>query len=96
MPKKKFKGKRHSGAWWRNDRDRVIFEGPTRQQFPGMTSGFAANGDRVYALDVEVPFYGITRHVQISFAAWGGKTPRVRVDGPTSKHRYGTDELCMW
>jgi hypothetical protein len=56
----------------------------------------ADNEDRLYALDVEVPFYGVLRHVEISFAAWGGKTPRVRVDGPTSKHRYGTDVLCMW
>lgn len=95
MPKK-FSGKRRSGAWWGNDRDRVLFEGPSRHQFPSMKTGQTVNGDRLYALDVDVPFYGITRHVEISFAAWGGKTPRVRVDGPTSKHRYGTDVLCMW
>lgn len=96
MGKKKFKGKGRSGAWWGNDRDRIIFEGAARHQFPDMKIGYAANGDRRYALDLAVPYYGVARHVEISFKAWGGKTPIVRVDGPTSKHRYGTDVLCMW
>lgn len=93
---KKFKGKARSGAWWGNDRDRVMFEAGARQQFPQMKIGYGVNGDRLYTLDLDVPFYGVIRHVEITFRTWGGKTPTVRVDGPTSKHRYGADALCMW
>lgn len=88
-----YTGKRRSGPWWKNDRDRIVFEGGARKQF-GIRGRMTEDG-WTYELPVDVPFYE-TRQVRIHFSPWGGRIPTVTVDGPTSPHRFDDGSLCMW
>jgi hypothetical protein len=49
----------------------------------------------VYRLDLKIEYYEEIRRVEIVFAPYTYE-PAVFVDGPSSPHRYGGGQLCMW
>lgn len=50
-----------------------------------------------YALDLDVPCYGMRRVTIVFEARYTAAAVRVLADGPLeSRHRYEDDALCMW
>jgi hypothetical protein len=48
----------------------------------------------VYRLRIEVPHYD-ARSVDVRFEKWS-RVPDIRVDGPSSPHRFPDESLCIW
>ncbi len=96
-------GKRRSGPWYAEDRERIIFEARSREFFPTLKRGSKHLGRKNglgYLANIEVPFYE-SRSVEIFFSSHGsGDNPTILSDGPTdSTHRFADFErrhLCVW
>lgn len=89
-----YHGKRHSGPWYQNQRELLLFEWGVRAVIPSLGRRIAGAG-LTYSLSLDVPYYE-TREVTILFRP-GYERPVVTVDGPPeSPHRYSGGDLCMW
>jgi hypothetical protein len=97
-------GKRRSGPWYEEERERILFERDAARYFPTLrrtrTNLDGQGPGLLYGVDVDVPHYE-TRHVEIFFAARAaGNLPIILADGPTdSPHRFGEfnrRSLCIW
>jgi hypothetical protein len=66
------------------------------RRFPGLQIVKGGAAHRTYVVPIEVPFYGVTRLVEIRFED-GFHIPKIRAEGPTeSPHRYDDGSLCIW
>jgi len=97
-------GKRRSGPWYGEERERVFFELNAFRYFPTLQRQYTRLDSEgpgcLYCVRIEVPFYE-TRHIQIFFVAYGtGDVPIILADGPTeSPHRFSDFDrkrLCIW
>ncbi len=96
-------GKRRSGPWYAEDRARIVFEGRSREYFPGLRSDVVRMGGKrglCYYASIDVPYYE-ARSVKILFAAdRAADAPIIVADGPIeSPHRFSDLErtrLCIW
>ena len=101
----KKKGKRKSGPWYSEERERVFFERNATDYYPKLQREYRQlDGEGrgcMYTVYVDVPHYETRRHVRIFFRESGkGDIPIILTDGPTdSPHRFGDfgrRQLCVW
>jgi hypothetical protein len=90
-----YHGKRRSGPWYRDARERLQFEWGVKRLVPSLRQRMTAQG-LTYTFTANVPYYE-DREVTIFFRS-GSERPVVTVDGPTdSPHRFlPSGSLCMW
>ena len=89
-----YRGKKYSGPWYRDERERHQFEWGVRRCVQSLQGRVTQRG-LIYTLTVDVPHYE-ARRVTILFRP-DYPRPVVTVDGPTdSPHRFRDDDLCMW
>ncbi len=97
-------GRRKSGPWYGEERERVLFERNALSQFPILRREQKQLDGRgpgcSYFVEIDVSFYE-KRRVEIFFGQYGnGEIPVILADGPTdSPHRFGDfgrRRLCVW
>lgn len=97
-------GKRRSGPWYGEEKERVFFERDTVRYHPTLQRQYTRLDGKargcLYCVDIDVPHYE-TRNVRIFFAERGtGDAPVILADGPTdSPHRFSDFDrrrLCVW
>ncbi len=90
-------GRRRSGPWYGEFRERLAFEHGTRAVFPSLKTSFGRGaGGYSHGVEVHVPGFGL-RRLRIVFDRGHVQIPRIFADGPTeSKHRFQDGSLCMW